>query len=196
MSALTDALNRIMTWLQENSPICASGFEQQLLPEVIQEKLSQLPFYVSEEVYELYQWRNGNPYCGVFVYHRLLDLDTALEYSQGINDTYWLEVRAEDGDPLYLFPVFDFDGEYFAVPGSDSLNRTAPIFHIGCDDGSVCLAFTSLTSMIMAIAECYETGVYAARPDGYVTVTDEIRFGKIRRKHNPGTVESLYAEGW
>ena len=196
MSALTDALDRIMAWLQENSPICASDFEAPLSLSVIEEKLSQLPFHVPEEVYELYQWRNGNPDCGVFVYHRLLNLDTALEYSQGINDTYWLKVRAEDGDPLYLFPIFDFDGEYFAVSGSDSPNQTTPIFHIGCDDGSVSFAFTSLTQMMAAIAECYETGVYAVRSDGKVTVTDEIRFGEIRRKHNPGSVESLYAEGW
>jgi hypothetical protein len=194
-TALTNALNEIMGWLQENSPDCASQFQLGLPLEMIEEKLAQLPFRVSEEVYELYQWRNGNPYCGVFVYHRLLELDEALEVSQGINDAYWLEVRTEDGDPTYLLPVFDFDGEYFAVPGSDTLTQTTPIFHIGCDDGSVSLAFTSLTNMMLAIAECYQTGVYSVT-DGYVTVTDETRFGEIRRKHNPETTESLYAGGW
>jgi hypothetical protein len=195
MSALTDALNQIMGWLQEHSPDCASNFESGLSFEAIEEKLAQLPFRVSAEVYELYQWRNGNPYCGVFVYHRLLDLDTALEYAEGINDSYWLGVRTEDGDPPYLFPVFDFDGEYFAVSGSDHLTHTTPIFHIGCDDGSVSIAFTSLTNMILALAECYEAGVYAVI-DGHLTVTDETQFGEIRRKHNPETVQSLYAEGW
>lgn len=193
MSALTDALNRIMEWLQQNSPICASG----LSPEEVEEKLGELPFCVSREVHELYQWRNGaNNECGVFVYHYLLNIDTALQYSQGFNDSYWLEVRQRDGNPLYLFLIFDFDGEYFAVTGSSSSNDAAPVFHIGCDDGSVSFAFTNLTNMMLALAECYETGVYAVTSDGYVEVTDKAKFGEIRRKHNPGSVKQLYAEGW
>jgi hypothetical protein len=102
----------------------------------------------------------------VFCISSVLDLNTALEYSQCINDSYWLEVREEDGHPLYLFPLFDFDGEYFAVPGSDISTVSAPVFHIGCDDGSVSLAFTSLTNMMLAIAECYEAGIYSVNPDG------------------------------
>lgn len=197
MSALTDALNRIIKWLQQNSHICASGFQSGLSPAEVEEKLGKLPFCVSREVYELYQWSNGtNDRCGVFVYHDLLDLDTALQYSQYINDSYWLEVREEDGDPRYLFPIFDFDGEYFAVPGSDSPNDAAPVFHIGCDDGSLSFAFTNLTNMMLALAECYETGVYAVTSDGYLEVTDEAKFGEIRRKHNPGSVKQLYAGGW
>ena len=150
MSALTDALNRIIAWLQQHSPNCVSGFVPGLSVEEIEEKLGELPFRVPQEVYELYQWRNGtNEYSGVFVYHRLLNLNNALEYSQGINDSYWLEVREQDGEPLYLFPLFDFDGEYFAVPGSDSLNDTAPVFHIGCDDGSVSFAFTKTCKLLL-----------------------------------------------
>ena len=196
MSSLTDALSRIMEWLQQNSPTCASGFLPGLSPEEIENKLSELPFWVSREVYELYQWRNGdNDGSGVFVYHHLLDLETALRDSQDINDSFWLEAREEVGDPKYLFLIFDFDGEYFAVPGSDSLNDTAPIFHVGCDDGSLSFAFTNLTNMMLAIAECYETGVYSVTSDGNIDVIDEARFGEIRRKHNPGSVESLYADG-
>ncbi|HEY9697445.1 MAG TPA: hypothetical protein V6D10_09285 [Trichocoleus sp.] len=197
MSALTDALNRIMEWLQQNSPTCASRFLPGLSPGEIEKKLSELPFCVSREVYELYQWRNGaNNGCSVFVYHQLLDLETALRDSQGINDSFWLEAREENGDPKYLFLIFDFDGEYFAVPGSDSLNDTASIFHVSCDDGSLSFAFTNLTNMMLAIAECCETGVYSVTSDGNVGVTDEAKFGEIRRKHNPGSVERLYAEGW
>ncbi len=126
----------------------------------------------------------------------MLDLDTALQYSQGFNDSFWLEVRERDGDPLHPFLIFDFDGEYFAVTGSDSLNDTAPIFHVGCDDGSLSFAFTNLTNMMLALAECYETGVYSVTSDGYVEVTDEAKFGEIRRKHNPGSVKELYVGGW
>jgi hypothetical protein len=197
MSDLTDSLNRIMQWLQQNSPTCASGFLPGLSSEEIEKKLSELPFCVSREVYELYQWRNGtNNGYSVFVYHYLLDLETALRYSQGINDSFWIETREEDGDPKYLFIIFDFDGEYFAVPGSEDPNGSAPVFHVGCDDGSLSFAFTNLTNMMLAIAECYETGIYSVMSDGNVKVTDETKFSEIRQKHNPGSVERLYVEGW
>lgn len=131
-----------------------------------------------------------------FVYHYLLNLDLALHYSYSINDDYWTGVRTRDGNPPVLFPVFDFDGEYFAISGNDRLTSATPIFHIGCDDGAVSLVFSSLTTMMLAIAECYETGVYTVTPDGRITVTDAMRFSAIRQKHNPGTVKSLYIEGW
>ncbi|HEY9860623.1 MAG TPA: SMI1/KNR4 family protein [Candidatus Obscuribacterales bacterium] len=195
MSALTDALDRILRWLQQHSPNAVSGFAPGLPLVEIEAKLSQLPFRVSQEVYELYQWRNGNPYDGAFVYHRLLDLEGALEYAAVINESYWLEVREQDGTPQYLFPVLGFDGEYFAIPGGDVSSPHAPVFHIGCDDGSLSLAFTSLANMMLAIAECYEAGVYA-NLNGCLEVVNTIRFGEIRRQYNPGTVGALYVGGW
>jgi hypothetical protein len=55
--------------------------------------------------------------------------------------------------------------------------------------------FTSLMNMVLAIAECYEVGVYSVTLEGHVTVTNEIRFGEIRRKQNARAVASLYADG-
>jgi hypothetical protein len=49
---------------------------------------------------------------------------------------------------------------------------------------------------MLAISECYEAGIYSVNPDGHIEVVDEIRFGEIRRKYNPSSVESLYVEGW
>jgi hypothetical protein len=50
--------------------------------------------------------------------------------------------------------------------------------------------------MMLAIAECYATGVYSVTSDGFIDVTDVTKFGEIRRKYNPGSVESLYYGGW
>jgi hypothetical protein len=196
MSDLTNSLNRILAWLEEHSSKSALGFQPGLLSETIEEKPSILPFFVSREVYELYRWRNGDEgYSSVFGYLWFLNLDRACEFSQDINDENMLEIRAQNGGPSYLFPMFDFDGEYFAIQGGETLTAAAPIFHVSdcCD---VSFAFINLTEMMSAIAECYETGIYAAREDGAIIVVDTIQFGEIRRKYNPGTVASLYVEGW
>jgi len=60
MSDLINALNRIMAWLEEYSPASASRFKPGLSPKEVEDRISKLPFKVSEEVYELYSWRNGD----------------------------------------------------------------------------------------------------------------------------------------
>jgi hypothetical protein len=194
MSDLTSALNRILSWLEEHSPNSALGFQPGLSSNAINSKLSILPFCVSQEVYELYGWRNGDKsYSSVFGYLWMLSLDRACEFSGFINNEDLLEMREQD-EPKYLLPLFDFDGEYFAVQGGDVLTDAAPIFHIS-DCFDLTPAFINLTKMMMAIAECYETGVYEVQEHG-LKVVDKAKFGEIRRKYNPGMAQFLYAEGW
>jgi hypothetical protein len=194
MSDLTSALDRILAWLEQHSPSSASGFQAGLASEIIEEKLNELPFCVSQEVYDLYKWRNGDDSnSSAFGYLWMLSLDVACESSDYVNHEDLLEMRGQD-EPQYLLPLFEFDGEYFAVQCGPTLIDSAPIFHVS-DAYDITLAFVSLTGMMLALAECYETGVYAVNEDG-LEVIDGIKFGEIRRKHNPGTVQQLYAEGW
>jgi hypothetical protein len=190
MSNLTNALNRIMAWLEEHSPTSILGFQPGLSSKEVEEKISVLPFNLSQEVYELYRWRNGDEsYNSIFGYLWMLSLERACEFSEFFNGEYLLEVRK----PKYLLPLFEFDGEYFAVQGSDIPTATAPIFHIG-SEYDLTPAFVNLTRMMMTIAECYETGVYEVREYG-LEVVNAAKFGEIRRRHNPGMAQSLYAEG-
>jgi hypothetical protein len=195
MSDLTKALDRIMNWLEANYPTAASGFRKSLSVQDIQERLDKLPFRVSREVYEFYQWRNGDEsYSSVFGYLWMLDLDRACEFSDFVNDVDLLEIREKEGEPKYLLPLFDFDGEYFAVRGGEALVDSATIFHVGTAY-DLKPAFVNLTSMMTALAECFESGVYEVQ-ENHLEVVDVARFGEIRRKHNPGTVQSIYSEGW
>ncbi|MEL6442381.1 MAG: hypothetical protein AAFQ80_24435 [Cyanobacteria bacterium J06621_8] len=195
ISNLTGALDRIIDWLEKYSPISAMGFQSGLSTEVIEQKLSKLPYSVPQEVYELYGWRNGDKLDNsIFGYLWLLDLDSACRSSEYVNQKELLECRREAGEPQYLMPLFEFDGEYFAVQGDAKLMYSAPIFHVS-DGYEVSLAFISLTGMMLAIAECYEIGIYALTRNG-LGVIDPVGFGAIRRKYNPGTAEVIYAEGW
>jgi len=61
MSELTNALNRILNWL-ENHPLEKYALVDVLQPglsyEEIERRVADLPFKLPEEVYQLYQWRN------------------------------------------------------------------------------------------------------------------------------------------
>jgi hypothetical protein len=197
MSDLTDALNRIMAWIERHYPDAATGFQPGLTYATIAEKLSTLPYHVPQEVYELYGWRNGDSNeKGIFECLYMLDLDRACEYSKSINDGY-VEMREQNGEPAYLFCMFDLDFRSFAVEGCETVVDTTHVFHVD-DVAQVRFAFTSLTSMMLTIAECYEAGIYMVNEDAansfHLEMIDEDKFEEICRKYNPGIVKPLYNE--
>ncbi len=192
---LMNSLDRVMTWLQDNAPESFAAFATGLQPEEVHSKLEALPYQLPQEVYDLYCWRDGTDRDsdeGLFVYHSFMPLDTAIEHFEYINYDDQRESRTQEGDPTYLFPIFDFEGEYFAVVASSGTAMAAsPIYHISdCLDCRI--AFNSLGTMILAIAESYEAGVYTVDPEIGVDWTNTRLFEEIRRKYNPGTIEILY----
>ncbi|HLP91409.1 MAG TPA: SMI1/KNR4 family protein [Nostocaceae cyanobacterium] len=197
MSTLTNALDRIFNWLQNHKPEFSTSFLPGLTLAEIEEKLQALPFRLPQEVYDLYQWRNGMQNDEmIFVYHYFLTLDQAIELAlmypdnYGLNSDFFKQHRQAEGYPSYVFPLFEFEGEYFAVGANTTELETYPVFHIHHGET---FAFTSLTNMILTIAECYETGVYTTTPDGDFEL-DYQQFGAIRRKYNPGAAELIYAD--
>ncbi|MFM2062411.1 MAG: hypothetical protein RLZZ507_2081 [Cyanobacteriota bacterium] len=196
MSNLTTALNRILDWLQLHKPDDAAGFLPGLSLEEIEEKVKVLPFRLPQAVYELYQWGNGSSNEEmIFVYHYFLSLDTAIELAIPEKDDYCLnsvifqQFRQEDGKPRYVFPLFEFEGEYFAISVSSELQEDAAIYLIFHDQT---LAFTSLSNMMLTIAECYETGVYSLDSEEEFN-WDIQKFGVIRRQYNPEAATCIYA---
>jgi hypothetical protein len=192
---LMNSIDRIMTWLQDNAPESFASFAIGLQPEEVHSKLEALPYHLPQEVYDLYCWRDGTDRDsdqGLFVYHSFMSLDTAIENSEYINYEDQRESRTQDGDPTYLLPIFDFEGEYFAVAASsDNATAASPIYHISdCLDCRI--AFNSLGAMMLTMAESYETGVYTIDASIGVDWTNTRLFEEIRRKYNPGTVETLY----
>ncbi|BAY81092.1 PBS lyase HEAT-like repeat protein [Calothrix parasitica NIES-267] len=59
MSALTEALKRFEHWLWNNHPKRANSLPSGLTSEEINYMAQSLPFSLSEEIKELYQWSNG-----------------------------------------------------------------------------------------------------------------------------------------
>ena len=197
MSSLTTALEEIRAWLLEHAPQQASSLAPGLSLTEIQSHLRSFPFALPQEVYDLYLWRNGSgEEAGLFVYHHFLDLDLALTDAALLNDDVWVQARTQEQQPAHVFPLFDFDGEYFVVPVTETAVPAAPVFHVGCDDGALTRAFSSLTAMMQAIAASYQVGLYALDAEGYLHLTDPQKFSEIRRRYNPDTAPRLYAEGW
>lgn len=99
MSNLTEALNRIMSWLEQYQPEYAASFLPGLSRQEIDELVAPLSVLLPEEIYELYQWRNGRaiepfsygrPSLSIYEY---LPLQEALEP----NFIDWINLPPIDG---------------------------------------------------------------------------------------------------
>ncbi|MBE9206854.1 hypothetical protein IQ244_10055 [Nostoc sp. LEGE 06077] len=90
MSELTDALDRIFKCLQRHKQLYVSSLQAGLSCEEIEEKVKDLPFHLTREVYELYQWRNGmiDEDSSFFYDYRFLPLEEAVEVRKIVSDNY------------------------------------------------------------------------------------------------------------
>lgn len=164
MSELTNALNRIIKYLKQNNPEAASWLQPGLSKEEITEIVTDLPFELPQELYELYQWRNGREITddncrrgfkyGFIFYadmsYRLCSLKEAvINYKKA--QKYNLNRNSLE--------IFDFFSESTGYFNKDSKRI---IFYNSGDweDGSNSYQYTNLTNMMLTIAEGYETEVY------------------------------------
>lgn len=177
MSELTNALNRILNWFENNKPSIIESLQPGLSIEEIDEKVKDLPFRLTQEVYELYQWRNGMIDDGscFFKYYRFLPLEETLEESNLFEEAWGLSL------PFGWFPVFEFEGGFYSVIGAEEKTETSPIIYTY---HRIDIAYRNLTNMMLYIAECYETGAYYVGESGELK-ENQVGAKNILLKYNP-----------
>lgn len=192
MTILTEALNRIMNWLQQNYPLGITSLKPGLSLLEIEESTKTLSFCLPQEVYELYQWKNGlEQGCSpipaqIFFGMSLCNLDLAKELAQS-----FISIEEEEIEVKYmrkpLFPIFEFEGEFLAVVGETEKKITSPVIHIS-EIGVINIRYISLINMMLTLAESYESGaVYVAESEYFeegILEFDEQKIALIYRKYN------------
>lgn len=200
---LSQALERIWKWFQVNGSAIAGSLQPGLTCEQIQAQVQDLPFCLPQEVYQLYQWHNGSSAAQPIEFlpqNRFLSLEEALDqyqmtveiWRQGISESEdW-----QDGNirPEGWFPLFAEDGNFYMVEGQPEPRTTAPIIHFS-EYGDYGLVFNSLTDMMLAIAECLETGTYFLYEDTncYLDWRDDAIEAEIWLKYQPQQAANVEA---
>ena len=128
--------------------------------------------------------------CGLFQYYRFLPLDVSLEarnWWMEFNNTNFTEVYKPD-----LLPLFEFENEFYCIQCSHKKEESGSIWFVYHDTYQV---YDSLTTMLLAVWECYETGAYQPTLKFYdlrdsnscyiETKIDERQAAEIQLKHNP-----------
>ena len=122
MSILTEALERIGYWLCQNPSATVSLYDVQvgLTRQQIEEITIELPFSLSEEVSEFYQWSNG-----------------------GLNFNFNVEYLEDDNQVYHVDWEYGFFSLEHALAEMDTINKSdCRLMTIGwrqCDAGADCI---------------------------------------------------------
>ncbi len=200
---LSQALERIYLWFQVNARVVAGALQPGLTHEQISTQVQDLPFCLPQEVYQIYQWHNGSSAQQPVEFlpqYRFLSLEEALDryqmtveiWRQGVSETEQLQSWCPR--PEGWFPLFAEDSNFYMVVGQPEPKTTAPIIHFS-EYGDHGLVFNSLTDMMLAIAECLETGTYFLYEDinCYLDWRDDATEAEIWLKYQPQQAANVEA---
>lgn len=197
-SILTESLDRILIALEEKDPEIASRLQPGLTRKEIDEITKGLPFKLPEELYELYQWRNGlsdDVGFGFATWNGILGDFSSLEAA--VNDFQNLKKSGCSSNFLRIFLFrHQSGGDYYVVSIDD---KTYPILHFNDEDEYFNIQnlkgrrfFSSLTTLIYAIAECFEQNAiysYTNSKDRTSLEYDKDKLKLIIRKYNTGNLK-------
>jgi hypothetical protein len=184
MSKLTNALNRIKAWLNNNYPAISDNITPGLNTEQIQEYITELPFSLPQEICELYQWSRGhteetltnNIFCGM----NLCSLDRAIKIFPTFDDEF--EECSRKYMRKQLFPIFSLENIFLCVIGDWDENYSSPIIFVS-EINDITHRYVDLTNMMLTLAECFEESVFAFNEDGSWDCKKE-QFSPIYFKNN------------
>lgn len=189
MLQLTNALEKIQSWIQNNEERNYIFLNSGLDFNEIEAKINLLPFQLSQEVQQLYNWHNGmsegSHESFAFVGMDFYDLERSIEA--------YHELISEEIEELKscLFPILRLNdnGYYFSL-SKKIREDNSPIFCFDFGDSDrfkPVLMYRSLTTMMLTIAESCETNIYRwIRSEyGQYLEWDLEEFENIRLKYNP-----------
>lgn len=201
----TSALERIERWAQQNDPAFVALLQPGLTRQEIDAAVSILPFAIAEEVYELYQWRNGQKegkfQLGLHQWptYPFMPLNEALdEYTRFQAFNFQLEVENEYCDFAEAggwLPLFGEHREYTATIGQAPGTLTSPLAWVSREDKTT-LHYPSLTAMLEFRADLYDADAMRQDAEGEQWV-DYAAASTIQRRHFPeiaAEAEQNYAQ--
>ncbi|OCQ89033.1 hypothetical protein BCD64_04655 [Nostoc sp. MBR 210] len=178
MSALTNALNTILRYLEEYDNLDFARFESLQLgltfAEIEAKASSLLPLRLPKEIYELYQWGNG-AWVGEEIYGRFFENYVFLSLETSLATYYEMTTINEETDECNLmikqnwnslwFPILkDLDGRgYYVVLIHENQEDKTPVIRVDFEEigDDPYIVYPTLTNMILAEAERYTLGIYS-----------------------------------
>jgi hypothetical protein len=179
MSDITEALDRILNWLQKHRPFDVLLLQPGLSEAEIEEIIADLPLRLPNDIRSLYRWKNGIrmgdenwEYSCIFLNWSFYPLQIIVDgYLDNVENCYF----GSGLNPANAWSIF-FHAEGTCTGyalADDKIQETSLVVFQHCKAGgcSVIIEYASLASMMLTIAECYENA-YFVGTDGYLDIDD------------------------
>lgn len=175
--SLTLALDAVLQQLIRLGRPLVSLLQPGLSRETIDDMMQPFPFKLSEDLYQLYMWRNGTR-AGTYAETSLFahpaahfaPLASALDASEELSEYLNTDELKQTWGPLefepspYYFDLFSDPGDSdFLVPCGTTSLKKPPILFWSPELGEPHIHYSDLESMMWTIAACYESGAYYLR---------------------------------
>jgi len=199
---LTDSLNRILNWIKRHEPQYVNYLYPGLSKDEIDNLIKDFPITFCPELYELYQWRNGarlgdlgKETAWLFENWTFMPLQEIVARYQ----TNLIKKQFRINYPIKNIPYLQnfqrieiFAGVTWRKSGYVFIKNNldfCPVIFEEFEEGelSILKKYSSLTNMMLTIAECYETGTYLMEPgvwNRFIIINDPEKEHQIWRKYN------------
>lgn len=188
MTTLLETLNCILEWQQQNNPESAEGWQPGLTIAEIEVMVRNLPFQLSREFCELYQWRNGG--CLYFPlevaleeYDKMVELSENTLYPKW--NPYWLPITDDFGSG---HPAEDLQG-YRVVVGDKEAQDTSLLLSIDSECPEPGVWYPNITNMMLAISEQYKADSSSNDVEDYAQYRSMINNLQASLEQREGEVE-------
>lgn len=181
---LLASLNAIESWHINNKTGIAGALGSGASASSIEQALSGRHCKVTEELIQLWSWRDGATSSTPFVwYHDFLSLEDALaEYR-------WLRVNPlVQWDPQYI-PILTFEGEWYAAYCGPDAGTAGPIAHYFLEGGPQIVS-VNLTVFMASMAAAFESGAIQWKDGAMVENIHQLQ--SIHQRNNPGYAFPYY----
>ncbi len=167
MMSITSVLERIHRWAEQNDPDFVALLQPGLSRLEIDAQVGGLPFALAEEVYDLYQWHNGQSdgdfHLGLdqTSFSPFMPLQEALsEYTRFQAEKFQIELENSDcefAESGGWFPLFGMERYYTATLGQKAGELASPLVGVTREDRTY-LRYPTLQAMLEFRADLYESG--------------------------------------
>lgn len=186
-SDIAEGLERVVQVMAQKGFPVADSLKPGLSEHEIRERVAHLPFRLPGELYELYQWHNGQSQeCRLYLFRdlRFLSLEEALDDYQMIQAYFVPALGGVDVgvDLRTCFPFAGFEGANYVLPcRGQTLREDCELPVIIVFEG-IEVHFLSFSTMIDTIAAWHEAGAHKVDAP-FVDQKLELR---IWKQYNPG----------
>ena len=183
MEIITQLLNEIEKCLQQLDHPCVDHLNSGISSQQIQELFEEIPLKPTQDLHDLYSWRNGSKDCegitlgdlALFPGFYLMSLEESIQ-------TY-LELRAREAWDKSWFPIFaSGGGDFYAMILAPEAQGQILGFYVYEEEPQV--EYQSLESMLQTFKECYKQGIIVQNEQGYLDM-DYRKHAEIAHEINP-----------